>query len=465
MNAGALPARRRLRPPPSLMRRVLLTVSLAVLVVFALVLALLLAESLQRESGELDRSLLRSARSLARTLDHVDAGGDPRVARALFDEIEQQRRESSPDEGPPVHLLVARQGGALRMGSAGAPALDAGALAPGVQQRRLDGREQRLYSAESGAWRVTLVDDVELRRAAVLQSVLRDLALYLSFALPIILLPVWLAVRTALKPLRRLSEGVAARAPGDMSPIVLQRTYRELLPLQSALNRLFERIHAGFAREKAFVHDAAHELRTPLAVIEAQAHLLQHAEGAARAGAAKRLHGAVERASHLAHQLLRLAQADALTNAPRQEVDVMNIARDTLAGLADAAAAQGAELSLAGPDNAVLATDPGALRSVLCNLVDNALRYGGRGVAVDVAIDVEPGAWRLRVQDNGPGIPAADRAQVFERFWRGQAEDERGAGLGLAIVREAARSLGGDVALDAGPGGRGCCFTVSLPRM
>jgi signal transduction histidine kinase len=132
--------------------------------------------------------------------------------------------------------------------------------------------------------------------------------------------------------------------------------------------------------------------------------------------------------------------------------------------LAELAAEHGCELSLSGPDSAVLATDARALRSMLCNLVDNALRYGGRGAAVDVAVEVDTSAWRLRVVDNGPGIPAAHREQVFERFWRGKAEDERGAGLGLAIVREAARSLDGDVDLRAGPGGRGCSFTVSLPR-
>nr|WP_282597142.1 HAMP domain-containing sensor histidine kinase [Rhizobacter sp. SG703] len=221
---------------------------------------------------------------------------------------------------------------------------------------------------------------------------------------------------------------------------------------------------ATFAREKAFVHDAAHEMRTPLAVIGAQAHVLQTSEGPARHEAARRLQAAMERASHLAHQLLRLAQADATALAPREPVDVMNLARDTLAGMTELATELGSELSLGGPDNAVLATDPRALRSMLGNLVDNALRYGGRGVLVDVSIDVQPARWQLRVVDDGPGIPAAHREQVFERFWRGRSQDERGAGLGLAIVREAARSLGGDVDLQVGPGGRGCSFTVDLPR-
>jgi two-component system, OmpR family, sensor histidine kinase QseC len=323
--------------PRALIRRVLATVFVAILVVFALVLALLLTESLRGESGELDRALLLSAKSLARTLDHVDAEGDPRVARALFDEIEVQRREQMADEEPPVHVVVTRHGDSLRMVSAGAPELDTREVAPGVQQVGQAGRDLRLYTAVSGPWSVTLLDDVALRRAAVLRVLLRDLALYLSLALPIILLPVWLAVRGALKPLQRLSDDVAARAPGDVSPIVLHHTYRELLPLQAALNRLFERVAASFERERAFVHDAAHELRTPLAVISTQAHVLQQSDVEARTEAARRLQAAVDRASHLAHQLLRLAQADALRLAPRHSVDVMDLARDILAGFADQA--------------------------------------------------------------------------------------------------------------------------------
>ncbi len=465
MSEATPPPAARRRLAPSLMRRVLLTVTLAILAVYAVVLALLLSEALSSDSGDLDRMLLQSARSLARTLAHVDAEADPRVARALFAEVEAQRREARTDDDPDVHVKVVRRSDGLLMNSSGAPALETGGLEPGLHHRLLAGRTLRLYHAQSGSWGVTLVDDVALRRAAVLRSLLRDLALYLSFTLPIILLPVWLAVRAVLGPLRRLSEGVSARAPGDMRPIVLDRTYRELQPLQAALNRLFERVQAGFEREKGFVHDAAHELRTPLAVIGTQAHVLQASEGAARDEAAQRLQDAVARASHLAHQLLRLAQADATALAPRETVDVMNVARDTLAGLAELAAAHGGELSLTGPDSAVLDTDPRALRSMLGNLVDNALRYGGPGVAVDVSIEVLAASWSLQVADNGPGIPGEHRERVFERFWRGQARDQRGAGLGLAIVRGAARSLGGDVTLQPGPDGRGCLFCVDLPRM
>ena len=448
---------------PRLQRRVLLTMVSVVVALFMAIFALILWGALKHE-GELDGSLLRSTQGLARALDRMpdDAGATAGVS--VFLHLISEVAARDPRGEPPPQLLVARKDGALRVPAAEPGDADPLRLPEGFSDAVHRGQTLRAYTAHGQRWIVTLLDDNVRRTRWAARDVALELLGYMALALPVLLVPVWLALRAALAPLQKLSDQVAARAPGDMSPITLPRGYRELLPLQTALNRLFERVAATFTREKAFVHDAAHELRTPLAVISAQAHVLQISDGPARHEAARRLQGAVARASHLAHQLLRLAQADATVLAPRQTIDVMNLVRDTLAGMAELAAEHDAELSLSGPDSAELATDPRALRSMLCNLVDNALRYGGRGVQVEVTVEFEAAAWRLHVDDNGPGIAEAQHAQAFERFWRGKAEDERGAGLGLAIVREAARSLGGDVSLQTGPQGRGCRFTVNLPR-
>jgi signal transduction histidine kinase len=450
--------------PPRLQRRVLLAMMGVIVLMFLVFFGIILWQTLKRDSGELDRALLRRAQSLARALDLTPADASVSAGVAVLLNLRDDAAANDPHGEPRPLLLVSRRDGSLRLPAPQPGDADPLGLPDGLSEALHQGTLLRSYTARGQHWTVTLLDDdMRSTRWAAREAGLELLG-YLALTLPFILLPVWLALRAALAPLRGLSEQVAVRAPADMSPIVLPKGYRELLPLQTALNRLFERMAATFAREKAFVHDAAHELRTPLAVISTQAHVLQASEGPARHEAARRLQGAVERASHLAHQLLRLAQADATALAPREWVDVMNVARDTLAGMTETATGQGSELSLSGPDNAVLATDPRALRSMLGNLVDNALRYGGRGVLVDVSIDVQPARWQLRVLDNGPGIPAAQREQVFERFWRGKAGDERGAGLGLAIVREAARSLGGDVDLQPGSGGHGCSFTITLPR-
>jgi signal transduction histidine kinase len=452
------------RQPPSLTGRVLGTVGVAIIAVFVLIYGFITYTALQRESGELDRNLLRSARGLAAALEALGTDDAARASVALFRSTELQAIAGDISGEPEVYVAVSRRDGSLHLPAAEAPTLPLLDMADGIGSRSEGALGLRLYVASSPRWKVALIDDARRRSGWLLWSVFLELAGYLLLTLPVVLLPVWLAVRTGLAPLRRLSDQVAARAPGDTQPLALPRSYRELVPLQLALDRLFERVAGGIAREKAFVHDAAHELRTPLAVIGTQAHVLAQAEGTARDAARRQLHGAVERASHLTHQLLRLAQADALAQAPRVVVDVMDITRDTLAGFAAAAQAQSTELSLSGPDSALLATDAQALRSIVENLVDNALRYGGPGGAVEVQAPLHDATWQLRVSDHGPGIAPEHRELAFERFWRGRSERARGAGLGLAIVREAARSLGGDVAVQDGPAGRGCTVVVTLPR-
>jgi two-component system, OmpR family, sensor histidine kinase QseC len=444
---------------PSLFVRTCITVVCAFVLVFAVLLAGITYNSLKRGTGDLDRGLLEGARNLAQALDEVQ--GDSEAMAVM--RVQRHILLAAPDIKPP-QVVLARRTGAVLDATPGLPAQDIMRQSDGISELQRDGRALRVYVAAGSQWRVAVVDDVSHRSRQILQEVAADLALYLLWATPILLLPVWFAVRSALAPLKQLTAAVAARQPGDTTALAPARSYAELQPLVDALNRAFGRAAQSIQRERAFVQDAAHELRTPLAVIGTQAHVLLHSPAEARNEAARRLQAAVTRASHLAQQLLRLARADALALAPRQPVDVMNLARDTLSGFAEQAAAQGSELSLSGPDNAVLDTDLRALQSVLENLVDNALRYGGAGCSVDVTVLLQPQQWQLQVADNGPGIAPQWHEQVFERFWRGKAESAPGAGLGLAIVREAARSLGGDVEVRSGPGSSGCELVVRLPR-
>jgi two-component system, OmpR family, sensor histidine kinase QseC len=368
----------------------------------------------------------------------------------------------SPDEFVPL-LAAARLDGSDKFTDSNLPPIDVMALPLGVSSQKHGDKTLRLYTAKGQLWKVALVDNEKVRRSQMLMQIGAELALYLSLALPIVLLPVWWAVKRAVAPLQALSDAVAARSPTDTTALHMPRAYRELKPLESALNNMFERVAHGIAREKAFVNDAAHELRTPLAVISAQAHVLAHSDDADRLPAQQKLDAAVGRASHLTHQLLRLAQADAATQSKRQLTDVMNLARDTLAQFAQHAQTQCTELSLQGPDSLSLHTDVHALRSIFENLIDNALRYGGAEGAVQVSVQPISNGIEVRVSDCGPGIAPEHHAQVFERFWRGKQEHQRGSGLGLAIVSEAVRSLGGHVHVKAQAAGSGCTMLVSLP--
>jgi two-component system, OmpR family, sensor histidine kinase QseC len=450
---------------PSLMWRVVWVVFGGFVAIFVLLLGWIGYSSLSRESGEFDRGLLRSAQGLVKALDEVDSDAGAQAAVALFSSMIVNATNDA-DHEPELDVAIARQDATMRRPSKLAPHLNLRELRDGVVQQSTGGLNLRFYVASSKKWKAALIDQSDLRSAWGLRQLASDLLMYLGAALPIVLLPVWLTVRAALKPLRRLSDHLAQRSLQDSSLLATAAPYREWRPLEAALNRLFERVGQGMSREKDFVNDAAHEMRTPLAVISTQAHLLAASEGAERAQAHQRLQNAIERASHLTQQLLRLAQADSSTPTQNQSVDVMNLARDTLAGFADRASDQQAELALDGPDSLVVQSERQGLRSVLENLVDNALRYGGHGVLVEVRVfgpkHSNNTGWQLWVADNGPGIAIAQREQVFERFWRGQHEHTRGAGLGLAIVREVVHSLGGQVHVEDGLQGKGCAVVVRL---
>lgn len=449
-----------MKPPRSLQWRAALAVVLAFGAVFVLLFASISYRSLKEGSGEIDVTFLRATQGFAQAMDLVDSAAQAQQTLALVARI----NEAGAAEGdPPSHLFLAPRDGGPTLATPGAWPLDVRLLQPGVGRVQQGAAPLRVYVADGARWRVVTAQLTEKRSSSVLLEVAGDLLLYLAMALPIMLLPVWFSVRMALKPLRELATTVAARSPGDTRAVGTNTSYRELQPLEQALNRQFAQAAESIQREKAFVHDAAHELRTPLAVIAAQAHVLAESDGPARAQARRQLEAAVTRASHLAHQLLKLAQADATSRGTRQPVDLMNLARDALALVAARAAAQGTELSLQGPDHALLQSDSQALRSILDNLLDNALRYGGPGGTVDVSVQVLESGLQLQVADSGPGIRAEERERVFERFWRGAAVDQPGTGLGLAIVREAARGLGGDAQVAQRPGQPGCAVVVRLP--
>ncbi len=327
---------------------------------------------------------------------------------------------------------------------------------------KLGEQQFRTFTVQGKRWRtVIVVDESRLNRRTVRTAVL--FALLLIALAPILLPAVWWAVRTGLKPLSLLTDEITQRSADDLSPVPERVRYHDLQPLNDALNNLLTRLRDALAREKAFIQDAAHELRTPLAVILAQAHVLAAADTpAARSEAARRLERALVRASHLTRQMLQLAQLEGREQR-HQALDVMNLLRDSIAETSERASARGVEITLDGPEQLPCESDAQALQCVIDNLLDNALRYGPQPGRIEVAVLQEPGSLTIRVMDDGPGIAPAQWESVFDRFHREQSADESGSGLGLAIVRQAARAMGGEVSLAIGLDGRGCCFAVRIP--
>ncbi len=334
-------------------------------------------------------------------------------------------------------------------------------VALGSGQVTLGDRQFLTFSAQGKRWRTVAVID-ETRLIWRLLKTAIEFALILIALAPILLPPVWWAVRTGLRPLRRLTDEISQRSANDLSPVSDRVRYDDLQPLNDALNSLLTRLREALAREKAFIQDAAHELRTPLAVILAQGHVLVAADTpTARSDAARRLERALVRASHLTRQMLQLAQLEGREQR-HQALDVMNLLRDSIAETTERATERGVEVTLDGPEQLPCESDAQALQCVIDNLLDNALRYGPQPGRIEVTVHSEPGAVTIRVMDDGPGIAPAQWESVFDRFHREQSADESGSGLGLAIVRQAARAMGGDVSLSTGLEGRGCCFAVRI---
>jgi signal transduction histidine kinase len=286
-------------------------------------------------------------------------------------------------------------------------------------------------------------------------------------AMPCLLLPVLLVVLLGLRPLRLFSDRIAARGPDDMSPIGLMPKHAELKPLAVALDDLLAKLRRKIEAEQAFVASAAHELRTPLAVVTAQAYVLAKAtKTEERDEALRHMEGATSRASHLIHQLLLLASMDMQRPTRCTTVDLAQLVRQTIAHFVPSASARNIELAVEAPERVMLTLEVESFHSVLQNLVDNAIRYGRESGRVLVELLPQGDAVMLSVADDGPGIAQEDRSRVFDRFYRAErTADVPGTGLGLAIARQAAARMGGALQMAPGLEGRGIGFTLQIsPR-
>jgi signal transduction histidine kinase len=225
------------------------------------------------------------------------------------------------------------------------------------------------------------------------------------------------------------------------------------------------RLQEAFAVQRAFIADAAHELRSPLTVLRLQLQLLDRApDDAARQTARDSLGAGVERAIHLVEQLLTLARSDpGETTGDFELLDLSTVAAQALTDTRALAAAKHIDLSLEREGAVPVKGDREALPTLVRNLVDNAVRYTPAGGSVRVRCQLQAAEALLEVIDTGPGIPAADRARVFDRFYRRANANETGTGLGLAIVKAIAARHGARVLLDDALSG-GLRVTVSFPR-
>jgi two-component system OmpR family sensor kinase len=315
-----------------------------------------------------------------------------------------------------------------------------------VQARRTT---YRVFSMQAGPLVIQVAQDMAARRRMAGTLALRTVG-PIALAAPLLMLVVWWVVSHSLAPVARVRRQVASRQADDLSPLSEGELPEEVRPLVHELNLLFDRVRKAFEAQKHFVADAAHELRSPLAALKLQVQGLQRAtDDATRDLAISRLAAGIDRATRLVEQMLALArhEATAASGAQRESVDLGELARLAISDVVGAAQARGIDIGVARSDPAKVAGQPEAMRTLLRNLLDNAVKYTPDGGRVDVSIQRAPGAVELSVDDSGPGIPAGERERVLDRFYRSGEPQAPGSGLGLAIVKSIADLHGATVAL------------------
>ena len=350
----------------------------------------------------------------------------------------------------------------LRLRSANAPQSPMAEREQGFSDGVIDGHRWRVFSTwdESGKNLVQVAERADAREELA-HSILGNLLKPLWFSLPLLALLLWVAVTRGLHPLVRLTGEVAKREPDNLVALDAGTAPREVVPLIERLNQLFVRIEKSLQKERRFTADAAHELRTPVAAIKAQAQVAR-----AASSDEDRIHAldnaiiGCDRAAHLIDQLLTLARIDTLSDETTEPCRLKAISAEVIASIAPAALTKDVRLELEEGDEVMVRGNPVLLRILLRNLVDNAVLHTTPGTMVRISITQEQGRVRLAVTDNGPGIHESELDKVAERFYRPLGTNASGSGLGLSIVKRIAEVHDATMQLASAENGTGLKVTV-----
>ena len=331
----------------------------------------------------------------------------------------------------------------------------------GFDNIALEGEDWRVFTLQTPDRTIQVAAPAELRSGRATSMALRILVPILA-TIPVYGLIIWLIVGEGLRPLYEIARAIRRRQPASLEPLPQAPLPDEVAPIVSELNALLERLREALDRQKRFTADAAHELRSPLTALQVQLDVLARARTPEETrDALDALRAGMKRASRLVEQMLTMARLE----PHAQLVKPATVALDTLAAqvageLEPLAEARRIELRLERLESATVQGDAAALHALVRNLVDNAIRYTPLGGAVRLAAFAEGEQAVLQVEDTGPGIPAEERARVFDRFYRLPGSSAEGSGLGLAIAKQVADAHGAEIELADTAVGRGLRVTA-----
>lgn len=378
------------------------------------------------------------------------------------------------NDEPPANYLdkfnfqVWTNGGKLLLHSSTAPKTPLTSEIDGFSDKKISDQNWRVFTTynDKAGVRTVLAERYDTRNELGHRIAQDDLYIML-LTFPLSGLLIWIIIGRGLDSLDKVAEEVANRAPSHLEPVDLQEVPEEIKPVIDELNKLFFRLKEGFEREKRFAADAAHELRTPLAALKAQAQVALNSNDIDEKNLAlQKLIASVNRSTHIVQQLLTMSrlvpEADSIHD--EDEVNLSKLIREILAMMAPSAMEKHIELEFESDEKLPkIHGNTTALGILIRNLVDNAIRYCKEHGRVLVNLSRQNNELILEIADNGPGIPEELQARVFERFFRVLGNKSPGSGLGLAIVQQICELHGGRVILDSPKNGTGLIVRVYLP--
>jgi len=340
----------------------------------------------------------------------------------------------------------------------------------GFADVRIGNRVWRSYDVSDPTGKVHV--QVGKAQDQIAELLLRRLKYIVWVTLLLLVLPgigIWWVTRWSFAPIDGLRKLMVERKPFDLTPLPAGSLPDEVQPLVRSFNRLLEQLDAAVRGERHFIADAAHELRTPLAVLAAQTDIALRADSIEEKNAALvRLGAGIARSARLSEQLLDIARLEATEKAPAHES--VDLSKLVILSVRDfEAIAHGRQQTIAlDAEPAAIIGDIDDLGILLRNLLDNALRYSSEGARVSVTC--QPAHYdgvlgvRLSISDNGPGVPENERERIFDRFYRITGRSESGSGIGLSLVARIAASHHAQIDLGTGLDGRGFGIRVWFPR-
>lgn len=446
---------------PTLVRRLMIAQMLMLSVLWSLAVAYVLFEG-TGEASNVTRGVLHAIISVTDNLADQPARQEQSL-RAIDEALREEFEMGQVPELAP-RILVWREG-QLVYKSPNAPS---GIRSAGPEQMEVvyvKGQAWRSRSLVEGATRVTVLEVGGAWQFFITINSRGYYLLPLLISLPFLLLPAWLSIRLAMRPWRKVAQEVASRGPQDLRPLAFKPPHGELAALVDNINALLQRVDTSAARERSFIADATHELRTPLAAMRVNVEALQGQTHDPRQQ--ELLDGILNsgnRAARLVGQLLQLTRNEVQAEGGERQPQVLDVLlQDRLAALSGLAQAGDIELELLASVSLRVPGQRESLVSLIDNLVENAIKYSPRGSSVTVSLHAERSQAVLHVADQGPGIAPALYERVFDRFFRAPQQGQPGSGLGLSIVASVVRQHGGSIQLHRGSGGIGLLVEVRLP--